>query len=595
MTTSLRRRRAGGREEGFALLTVLVSMMVLSMFLLTTLAFTVDNMRGSRQDQDAKAALAAAQAGLEEYLARLNANDTYWSSTDCGNLALVPKPPAACPVGSRGVRVPGAGGEATFSYRLLTTNADTTRRGVVQLAVTGRSRDRTRELVAELSPVGFLQYLYFTDKEVVDPAVDTPNPAARLNGNDYAYDPSTGVHLSWRADRTIADTWCSKHWYAGRDAPSYTSGKYLQTRRRVSSTSTAPDGSTQFRFYAGQTVTEEVASTTRRVTFSCGEIQFTGGDTVEGKLKTNDALLLDGSPLFLGRTETAWPNPPTPSRPWRGTGTPAAGSGTRRGYAPVMGEALQMPLNNDKLRTEASNPSVGCVYRGETRLVYQADGTVLVTSPETTSTSACGGGTSPVSIRVPLVMYVEDLPAGQTCTNRLGYPASGEYTGTELTTTVYDCRKGNAYVSGVVKGRTTVATANDIVVVRDTTYKDGLDGTDALGLIPQNYVWIYHPVKSDGNNLFSYDAPAVKQLDAAVLSVHHSFLVQNYNLGRAIAPKLRVRGAIAQRYRGPVGTGGDTPSGYLKDYQYDPRLAYAPPPYFLKPVNSPYVVSKVTD
>jgi hypothetical protein len=34
----------------------------------------------SRADQDAKAAVAAAQAGIEEFISRLNADDTYYAN-----------------------------------------------------------------------------------------------------------------------------------------------------------------------------------------------------------------------------------------------------------------------------------------------------------------------------------------------------------------------------------------------------------------------------------------------------------------------------------------------------------------------------------
>ena len=47
---------------------------------------------------------------------------------------------------------------------------------------------------------------------------------------------------------------------------------------------------------------------------------------------------------------------------------------------------------------------------------------------------------------------------------------------------------------------------------------------------------------------------------------------------------LSVSGAIAQRYRGPVGTSGGT--GFIKDYNYDDRLKYRSPPFFLNPIDA---------
>jgi hypothetical protein len=36
-------------------------------------------------------------------------------------------------------------------------------------------------------------------------------------------------------------------------------------------------------------------------------------------------------------------------------------------------------------------------------------------------------------------------------------------------------------------------------------------------------------------------------------------------------------------------------SGYDKNYNYDARLAYTQPPYFLKASNSPFALSKIID
>ena len=56
-----------------------------------------------------------------------------------------------------------------------------------------------------------------------------------------------------------------------------------------------------------------------------------------------------------------------------------------------------------------------------------------------------------------------------------------------------------------------------------------------------------------------------------MLAINHSFIVDNYNCGNSLGT-LNVKGAIAQKYRGAVGTSGGT--GYLKNYEYDERLHY---------------------
>ena len=52
-----------------------------------------------------------------------------------------------------------------------------------------------------------------------------------------------------------------------------------------------------------------------------------------------------------------------------------------------------------------------------------------------------------------------------------------------------------------------------------------------------------------------------------------------------------MNGVIAQKFRGPVGTGGASVStGYTKNYSYDDRLQYRSPPYFLDPLEAEWEV-----
>ena len=54
--------------------------------------------------------------------------------------------------------------------------------------------------------------------------------------------------------------------------------------------------------------------------------------------------------------------------------------------------------------------------------------------------------------------------------------------------------------------------------------------------------------------------------------------------------KLNVTGAIAQKFRGAVGT--TSPTGYTKNYVYDDRLRYRSPPFFLDPVQAAWKVNR---
>jgi Tfp pilus assembly protein PilX len=83
-------------------------------------------------------------------------------------------------------------------------------------------------------------------------------------------------------------------------------------------------------------------------------------------------------------------------------------------------------------------------------------------------------------------------------------------------------------------------------------------------------------------------------IDAAILSTKHSWIVDNYKCGAKLE-KLTVWGSIAQYWRGPVGEGGSPGHGYLKNYNYDQRLASQQPPSFLSPTSTTWKLSRETE
>jgi hypothetical protein len=120
-------------------------------------------------------------------------------------------------------------------------------------------------------------------------------------------------------------------------------------------------------------------------------------------------------------------------------------------------------------------------------------------------------------------------------------------------------------------------------------------GDVMMGLIANNFIRIYHPVNSYPCNSGTGNATGYTtnvQIDAAILSLNHSFWVDNYACGARLG-NLIVNGAIAQNFRGPVGTVGAT--GYTKVYTYDDRLRYRSPPYFLDPIESRWAVREFNE
>ena len=121
----------------------------------------------------------------------------------------------------------------------------------------------------------------------------------------------------------------------------------------------------------------------------------------------------------------------------------------------------------------------------------------------------------------------------------------------------------------------------------DTDSGGNPTGNATLGLVAGNFVRVQHAANTNVSQV---------TIDAAILTLQHSFMVDNYNSCAATCsptqPYLSVRGAIAQRYRGAVGQVGST--GYLKDYHYDDRLHVLLPPYLFSLSTAGWQVSRET-
>jgi len=83
-----RRRGARPGDEGIAIIMVIGVGFVVSLLLSTLIAYTVLSIGNARQEQDYQSAVSAARAGVDDYVAHLNANNVYWQSTDCTNIAM---------------------------------------------------------------------------------------------------------------------------------------------------------------------------------------------------------------------------------------------------------------------------------------------------------------------------------------------------------------------------------------------------------------------------------------------------------------------------------------------------------------------------
>jgi Tfp pilus assembly protein PilX len=541
-------------EDGIVMITVLMVCMVLLIIVAGSIAYAIGSQPISRHDQNWNAALSAAEAGLDDYLFRLNENDQYYlySSSNA--------PPDGNQAFAHWVDVPNSGAAGQFRYSADTTFL--TSQGAILVTSTGRSGNATRTVQATLRRHAFIDYLYFTDYETTDPA---------------AYPTSSNSNsAAW------AQTNCAKHYYEGRNS-------------------------------------------------SCTDINFGNNDTINGPLHSNDAILVCGSPTFTGNVTTSW-NPSSGNK-WRANGS-CSNSPSFKPGDPKYASPLTMPPNNVAIKADADKTlgGTGCLYTGPTSITLNSSGTMNVTSPFTKAVGGpnnCATGTN-LALPTNGVIYVQNVPSSTTDYNYTAgcithaQLASGSSNGSPVATvnnplgypqyqdiTAYSCTAGDAFVSGTLKGRLTIAADNNIDVIGNIAYQGGTGGSDLLGLVANNYIEVYHPVdlqtsssgtpataawcdagylNSSGSNYYcnlklpggttALDNPTI---DAAILSVSHSFRVQNYAYGdNNPLGSITINGAIAQRYRGIVGL--INTSGYTKNYNYDQRLKYQSPPRFLSPV-----------
>lgn len=152
---------------------------------------------------------------------------------------------------------------------------------------------------------------------------------------------------------------------------------------------------------------------------------------------------------------------------------------------------------------------------------------------------------------------------------------------------------GRVAISGVVRGRLTLAATDRILIADDVVYaSEGNGCEDILGLFGGADVTVADNLLNTPQNVAtgdpyrSYDSTPSEFINGVILTLS-TFHVQNYDSGpdaeyceSSVFGRgcLFLTGGVIQRTRGAVGTADGT--GYLKRYAYDACAATEPPPYF---------------
>lgn len=590
-TIGLRLLRRLKAEDGVALPTVFGLSLIMLMLVATSMTVVTGGLRKTNSDEDWNAALAAAYAGVEEYQSRLANSTTYQrfgnpaapftvdsGSDDTVTLPIDDDENPAFGIGTSGTwaSVPAPGNPVIASFRYEVDNSEFQNTGILRIRSTGRVGEATRSIVANLKQDGFIDYLWFTDYETLDP---TYYGITQVDSNNKNV--------------------CERYAYG----------------------SPARSDST------------------------CGTIRFASDDEFGGEVRSNDRMIICET-TFHGKVITSNTDTPifeTPS----GCGAPTFDIGS----GPVYDGRIEMPPTNTELTKEVRNdlptdvPLPGCLYTGPTVITFETDASgnpkMRVLSPWTkytntaattagaTSPTQCGkignvtdGLGSPTGALIDVLdmnlVYVQavptigsddpnapadnDKPDNFYCTKGKWWndtpPGWSYYSGGYVARFPvanertpygasylehYGCKAGDLYVEGTLGGQITLAAANYVYVTGDLTYLDKQE--DILGLIGTNAVYVWNPVDDD-NDALNPDSNN-REIEAAILSVAHTFQVQNYN--RGARETLTVFGSIAQKFRGTVGQGS---SGYAKHYQYDARFKDTAPPKFLSPASTTYKVTQ---
>jgi len=278
------------------------------------------------------------------------------------------------------------------------------------------------------------------------------------------------------------------------------------------------------------------------------------GDSVWGRVHSNDNLTVSGSPVYLAKVTTAKGFIP----PLGQTKIINGKSYTNKAIfknppQPETGVArIDFPTDLSKLEYDAAHG--GRVYNGN--IWVTLDGK---------NSGVNGDGKA----------YIRSTKNGPIIDSILLSDAgfNGVIQG-----------KGTVNVQGTLDGKLTIASYstpsasnNDLYIQGDIRYEANPrvgPSDDLLGLVANNDVMVADNVPLGGN----------RTIDGSIFARTGSFGAENYNT-RVLNNELRIYGSIVQNIRGPVGTftGSATlKTGFFKRYRYDDRLsdlAFRPPSY----------------
>ncbi len=525
--------------------TVLAMSVLVMLGAVAMTAVTSDN-RLTQRDLENKQAFEAAKAGIDDYAYHLSTNTGYWAS--CTN---VPQPHAVNQKNSTANRrnVPGNTG-ATYAIELLPATGQTTcdptsittatrtmietssaLPGSFRIRSTGFSGKAKESIVATFKPPSFLDYVYFTQLETLDPVTFGFEPGSEALTNAYKQ--------------------CELTWQEGRYERSFQWKEYNSYYKRWETKSD-----------------------------NCVKISFATGDQIRGPVHTNDAMAINGRPS-LGRTSKDMIQVGAEDPGWYPMywGSSPEFVGTFVTKAPK----LIPPATNSQLATIAQT---GYKFTGQQYICLS--GTTMKVDDE----PGCGGTTK--NFPANGVVYISNGTCSNTTYSPFTatYPkisgcgnvyVKGSYSG-QLTIAAEndiiingDLTKSEDGMLGLI--------ANNFVRIYHPFCPSATGTPTCTTTTAQTGPRDCNGGENGAGSITDLD------IDAAILAIEHSIIVDHYDCGAELG-NLNIEGALAQKFRGPVATDGS--SGYTKNYVYDDRLHYIEPPSFIDPKPSQWVIGRQT-
>lgn len=610
-----RMRRRVTDEAGAALVVVLALSITMLILITAALSFSLSGMKVAHTDVDTTAALAAAYAGVDEYSSRLSNDSRYQRygnpaapfTVATGSDSSVSLPPEgeenpAFGIGEGGSWASIAGTDDRASFRYEVDNSRYSSTGTLRVRSTGRVGDETASVVADLKQSGFIDFLYYTTYEIMDPVIadtrcmESGWSAYKSGGNVRHGDYCTEIQF---ADNDVLDG--KVHSNDIMRICSSTFKKRVTTSTQIDSPQYVDACSTDATFLDPSNAGHKIPRVApMEIPPTNGEMQIEARVDLPEIARPGCMFTGPTSITFLadGRINVVSPWTKV-TQPSLTTGIPSktpAECGDIDALHTSAGATFTPPAQNliyvQAVPGDSDDPNYSLPsswVAGEWVWVPGTGwdwvpGHSVGGAPDGFECNDSGKSSEGWTFRYPT--------SGSSPTVR--FPAKYEETPREskTNTPAYGCTNGDAYVEGTVSGQITVATSNYIYVTDDLTYADS--AVDVLGLVGNNAVWVWNPMSDDDEgygcrNGYCPMKSKNRTINAAILSVQHTFQVQNYAVGPHRGT-LTVIGALAQKFRGTVGT--SAPSGYDKDYRYDNRLFSISPPKFLLPTSTTYGVTK---